>query len=87
MGTLDGKTAIVTGAGQGVGRGIALALAGAGANLCLAGRTVSKLVAVAGEIERRGGKATTVACDVKHPETSTGVSPRRWMRGAASTSS
>jgi meso-butanediol dehydrogenase / (S,S)-butanediol dehydrogenase / diacetyl reductase len=68
VGALDGKTAIVTGAGQGVGRGIALALAGHGANLCLAGRTGSKLVAVAAEVEQRGGKATTVVCDVKRPD-------------------
>lgn len=68
MGALDGKTAIVTGAGQGVGRGIALALASGGANLCLAGRTESKLTAVAAEVEERGAKAIAVACDVKRLE-------------------
>jgi NADP-dependent 3-hydroxy acid dehydrogenase YdfG len=47
---LDGKIAIVTGAGQGVGRGVALALASAGASITLMGRTESKVVAVRDEI-------------------------------------
>jgi NAD(P)-dependent dehydrogenase (short-subunit alcohol dehydrogenase family) len=66
MGTLDGKIAIVTGAGQGVGRGIALALARQGAALVLAGRTLAKVEAVAGEIEALGGRAIATACDVKN---------------------
>ena len=33
MGMLDGKTALVTGAGRGIGRGIAIALAAAGAKV------------------------------------------------------
>lgn len=37
--SLEGKTALVTGANTGLGRGIAVALAGAGADLCLVGRT------------------------------------------------
>ena len=36
---LEGKAAIVTGAGQGVGQGIALALAGHGARVVAMGRT------------------------------------------------
>ena len=36
MGRLDGKVAIVTGAGQGIGLGIALALASEGANISIA---------------------------------------------------
>jgi meso-butanediol dehydrogenase/(S,S)-butanediol dehydrogenase/diacetyl reductase len=64
MGSLDNKIALVTGAGQGVGRGIALALAAEGATIAVVGRTAAKLEDTAGEIARRGGKATTVVCDV-----------------------
>ena len=65
MGTLDGKVAIVTGAGQGVGRGIAYALAGEGAAVVVAGRTLSKVQTTAAEITERGGRALALACDVK----------------------
>jgi meso-butanediol dehydrogenase / (S,S)-butanediol dehydrogenase / diacetyl reductase len=64
MGILDGKTAIVTGAGSGVGEGIALALAKEGANIVAAGRTEAKLANTCDEIRRRGGSATVVRCDV-----------------------
>ncbi|MFK7897623.1 MAG: SDR family NAD(P)-dependent oxidoreductase [Myxococcota bacterium] len=65
MGNLDGKIAIVTGGGQGVGQGIAFALAAEGAVLALTGRTLSKLETSAAEIERRGGRAIAVECNVK----------------------
>lgn len=63
-GSLDGRTAIVTGAGQGVGRGIALALAGEGANVVIAARRAETGEPVAAEIRERGGSATCVQTDV-----------------------
>ncbi len=67
MTTLDGKVALVTGAGQGVGRGIALALASEGAHVAVAGRTLAKVEDAQREIEARGRKALAVECDVKDP--------------------
>jgi len=61
---LDGKTALVTGAGRGIGRAVALALATAGAELILVSRTRSQLEAVALEIEKAGGKAQVLPFDV-----------------------
>jgi NAD(P)-dependent dehydrogenase (short-subunit alcohol dehydrogenase family) len=61
---LDGKVALVTGAGRGLGRGIALALAAAGAELLLNSRSPTELDAVAAEIAATGGKATPLPFDV-----------------------
>ena len=61
---LDGKTALVTGAGRGIGRAVALALAAAGAELVLVSRTRSELEAVAREIASSGCKARTLPFDV-----------------------
>ena len=52
---LDGKLALVTGAGRGIGRGVALALAAAGAELVLNSRSPAELEAVAAEIAAAGG--------------------------------
>jgi len=52
---LEGRAALVTGAGQGVGRGIALALASEGCAVAVAGRTEAKLRDACGDIEGRGG--------------------------------
>ena len=65
---LDGKVAIVTGAGSGVGRGVAIALARAGAPVVASSRTVSKCESAVAEIEAAGGTAIAVECDVTRPE-------------------
>ena len=62
---LQGKIALVTGAGQGVGQGIALALAAEGAKVAVTGRTLSKLEQTCQMIEERGGEALAVECQVK----------------------
>jgi meso-butanediol dehydrogenase/(S,S)-butanediol dehydrogenase/diacetyl reductase len=60
------KTALITGAGQGVGKGIAESLAAHGANVCLVGRTLSKVELVAEEINKNDGSAIAIECDVKN---------------------
>ncbi|MFZ2529063.1 MAG: SDR family oxidoreductase [Rhodococcus sp. (in: high G+C Gram-positive bacteria)] len=66
MGKLDGKIALITGAGQGIGQGIAHALAKEGAAVAVAGRTEAKLAATVEQIEAYGGKAIPVPCDVSN---------------------
>lgn len=66
MANLDGKVALVTGAGQGVGLGIALALSAAGAKVVLAGRTLAKVEKAAGQVKERGGQGSAVACNVRN---------------------
>ncbi len=65
---LDGKIALVTGAGRGIGRAVAMALAAAGAELVLVSRTRSELDEVAGEIESSGSKARPLPFDVTRSE-------------------
>jgi NAD(P)-dependent dehydrogenase (short-subunit alcohol dehydrogenase family) len=61
---LEGKVAVVTGAGEGIGRGIATLLHRHGASVAIGGRTLSKLHAVRDEIAASGGKVVAVRCDV-----------------------
>lgn len=63
---LEGKVAIVTGAGDGIGKGSAEILAAAGASVIVSDRNREKASAVASEIEKSGGKAAATACDVLH---------------------
>jgi 3-oxoacyl-[acyl-carrier protein] reductase len=64
MASLEGKTALVTGASQGIGRACALELARAGARIALAARNESKLADVAAEIAAAGGTAHVFAIDI-----------------------
>ena len=61
---LDGKRALVTGAGRGIGLAAAGALADAGAHVTLAARTESEIEAAAEAIRARGQTAEALVLDV-----------------------
>jgi len=62
---LEGKVALITGAGQGVGRGIALAMAKQGANVAVSGRSPGNIGEVVEELRALGVKAESFLCNVK----------------------
>ena len=64
MGQLEGKTAIITGAGTGIGKGIARAFAREGANLVIASRNRNNLDSTAGELRAGGATVLVVPTDV-----------------------
>lgn len=66
--SLEGKTALVTGASQGIGRACALKLAKAGARVVLAARNQAKLEEVAVEIRSGGSTAEVFAIDMASEE-------------------
>lgn len=74
--TLNGKRAIVTGAGRGIGRSIALALARAGADVALTARTAADLEPLAAEIEAMGRRSIIAVCDVTDPRQVEAMSER-----------
>jgi NAD(P)-dependent dehydrogenase (short-subunit alcohol dehydrogenase family) len=62
--SLEGKVAIVTGAGRGLGRAIALAYAREGAAVTLMSRTREEIERVTGETKELGGKSLVFVGDV-----------------------
>jgi NAD(P)-dependent dehydrogenase (short-subunit alcohol dehydrogenase family) len=74
---LDGKRALVTGAGRGIGLAAAAALAQAGADVTLAARTKSEIEEAAAAIRARGEQAEALVLDV------TDVAAARRAVGAA----
>ncbi len=65
---LDGKVAVITGAGKGIGAAIARAFADAGADCVLTARTEADLESVASDVRARGRRAMVVPTDVNDLE-------------------
>ncbi|HET9730701.1 MAG TPA: glucose 1-dehydrogenase [Acidimicrobiia bacterium] len=65
---LDGRVAIVTGAGKGIGAACAVALAEAGADVVCAARTEADIQAVAARVQAQGRRALAVPTDVTRTE-------------------
>jgi len=61
---VDGKVAVVTGAGRGIGAASAVALAEAGADVLLAARTDEQLRRVAEQVEAHGRRAAVISADL-----------------------
>jgi len=66
---LDGKVAVITGAGTGLGAATATLFAREGAAVTLVGRREEKLKEVAADIDAAGGRALVVPGDVAKPDT------------------
>jgi len=65
---LDGKVAIITGAGRGLGRAMALRLANCGADIVAAARTVSQLEETAEGVRKLGRRCLITPTDVSVSE-------------------
>lgn len=69
MNSLNGKTALVTGASRGIGRATAVALAQAGAQILVHyGANAEEADAVVKEIQNAGGKAHSLGTDLRKPD-------------------
>jgi NAD(P)-dependent dehydrogenase (short-subunit alcohol dehydrogenase family) len=85
--TLQGKTALVTGASRGIGRATALALAGPGACVVIHyGKSAQEAESLVSEIQAKGGRANAISAD---PEDVADViaflatDKARWITGAS----
>ncbi|ANL45771.1 short-chain dehydrogenase/reductase SDR family protein [Rhizobium phaseoli] len=68
MNRLDGKVAIVAGAGRGIGRATAKLLAKEGAKVAVLSLTPGNVNSVVADIQAAGGTALGVVCDVSEAE-------------------
>jgi 7-alpha-hydroxysteroid dehydrogenase len=70
---VDGRAAVVTGAGRGLGAAAAVALAEAGADVVISARSEEQLAKVAQEIEAAGRRAVVVAADLSDLDAAAGL--------------
>ena len=69
MATLEGKTALVTGASRGIGRAIALALAESGAHVLVHyGRSAQDAETLVAGVRSKGGRADAIMADLGTPD-------------------
>jgi len=68
MKTLEGKVALITGAGSGIGRAAAIKLAGEGAQVAILGRTPEELGKTADEVAAWGIDALELTADIGDPD-------------------
>src|SRR3989441_9265812 len=72
MATLQGKTALVTGASRGIGRATASALADSGAHVLVHyGRSAQDAESLVAEIRSKGGRADAIKADLGTPDGAT----------------
>src|SRR3970282_2145181 len=64
---LDGKTAVVTGAGRGLGQAMALALADAGCDIVAAARTRGEIEQTAELVRGKGRRCLVARTDITDP--------------------
>ena len=81
---LQGRVALIAGAGRGLGRGCALELAAAGAKVVLASRTLAEVQAVAGEVAALGAEAVALEADALHLPLRTASRARARVEGFTS---
>jgi NAD(P)-dependent dehydrogenase (short-subunit alcohol dehydrogenase family) len=69
MASLQGKTALVTGASRGIGRATASALATAGAHVLIHyGRSAQEAESLVSDIQTKGGRANAISADLAIPD-------------------
>ena len=73
MSRLDGKVAIITGAGTGIGREAAKMFAAEGAKVVAVGRRPEPLASVVDEIKQAGGEATVHSADLEDGDAAAAV--------------